>query len=184
MLRRWLALLCLCIIASAKVPRPLAKIVIQTPDRKNIDLKKYRGKVVMVVLFLTDCDDCLKMVNFASKLEAEFGTKGFQAVGVAVNDKAAYLVTPYVQRYRPSFPVGYLTTADLIKFLDLAPGVHPIAPMLMFIDHTGTVRFQYYGKDQAIFGENNKNLRVIVQGLIKQRDDNQAPERVTAPAKQ
>ncbi len=170
-------------VASAKVPRPLAKVVIQTPDRKNINPRSYRGKVMMVVLFLTDCDDCLKMVTFASKLESEMGSKGLQVLGAAVNDNAPYLVTPYIQRYRPTFPVGYLKQEELIKFLDLAPGVHPVAPMVLFIDHTGTVRFQYYGKDQTVFGENYKNLRIIVQGLIKQRDENTAPERVVAPAK-
>lgn len=184
MLRRLLAVLCLCVIASAKVPRPLAKIVIQTPDRKNIDLKKYRGKVLMVVLFLTNCDDCLSMVNFASKLESEFGSKGFQVVGVAVDDNAPYLVTPYVQRYRPTFPIGFLKKEDYVKLLDLAPDVRPVAPMLMFADQTGTVRFQYYGKDKPMFGQNNSTLRLIVQNLIKQRDENKQPERVTTPAKQ
>ena len=185
MLRRLVAILCLCTIAaSAKVGHPLANVIIQTPDRKNINLKKYRGKVLMVVLFLTDCDDCLKMVNFASKLEAEYGSKGFQAVGAAVNDKAAYLVTPYIQRYRPSFPIGYLNKDDLIKLLDLGPDVHPVAPMVMFVDPAGNVRFQYSGKDTAVFGENNSTLRLIVQNLIKQRDEGSAPQRVTTPAKQ
>ncbi len=183
MLRRLLAVLCLCMIASAKVPRPLGKVVIQTPDRKNIDPKKYHGKVLMVVLFLTDCEDCLKMVTFASKLESELGSKGFQVLGAAVNNNAPYLVTPYIQRYRPNFPIGYLKTEELIKFLDLPSDVRPVAPMVLFVDHTGTVRIQYYGKDQAVFGENYKTLRVIALGLMKQRDDNKAPERVVAPAK-
>lgn len=183
MLRRLLAILCLCTIAYAKVPRPLAHIVIQTPNRKNIDLRKYRGDVIMVVLFLTDCDDCVKMVNFASKLQTDFGSRGFQAIGAAVNDNAPYLVGPFIQRYRPNFPVGFLKKEELIKFLDLAPDVRPVAPMVMFIDHKDVVRFQYYGKDQAIFGENDRNLRVIVEGLMKQRDDKQAPTRVTTPAK-
>lgn len=183
MLRRLLAILCLCAIASAKVPRPLPNVVIETPDRKNINLKSYRGKVLMVVLFLTDCSDCLSMVNFASKLQDDLRSKGFQVVGAAVDDKAPYLVTQYVQRYRPSFPVGFLRKDPLIKLLDLAPGVAPFAPLIMFIDQTGTVRFQYSGKDTAIFGENYKTLRLIATNLIRQRDENKPPERVTAPAK-
>ena len=62
----------------------------------------------MVVLFLTDCDDCLKMVNFARSSNRNTD-RGIPGSGAAVNDKAAYLVTPYIQRYRPSFPIGYLT---------------------------------------------------------------------------
>jgi thiol-disulfide isomerase/thioredoxin len=183
MLRRLVAILCLCFVASAKVPRPLANVTIQTPDRRNINLKTYRGKVVMVVLFLTECDDCISMVNFASKLESEFGSKGFQAIGAAVDDNAPYLVGPYIQRYRPTFPVGFLKKEALIKLLDLAPDVRPVAPMLMFIDHTGTVRFQYFGKDKAIFGQNNSTLHMIVENLIKQHDENKAPQQVTTPVK-
>jgi hypothetical protein len=110
------------------------------------------------------------MVNFASKLESDYGSRGFQVVGVAVDDKAPYLVTPYIQRYRPNFPVGYLTTADLIKFMDLAPNVRPVAPMIMFIDSTGTIRIQYDGKNPSVFGENYSTLRVIAQGLLNQRE--------------
>ena len=183
MLRRLVAILCLCVIASAKVPRPLANVLIQTPDRKNINLRNYRGKVVMVVLFLTECDDCLNMVNFASKLESELGSKGFQVVGAAVDDNAPYLVGPYIQRYRPTFPVGFLKKDALVKILDLGPDVRPVAPMLMFIDHTGTVRFQYFGKDKAIFGQNNSTLHMIAENLIKQRDENKAPQQVIAPVK-
>lgn len=184
MLRRFLAVLLLCMIASAKTPRPLANIVIQTPDRKNINLKKYRGKVLFVVLFLTDCDDCLKMINFANKLESDFASRGLQVVGAAVDDNAPYLVTPFVQRYRPNFPIGFLKTPELIKFLDIGPDVHPIAPMVMFIDGNGTVRNQYYGRDTAIFGENYKTLRLIAQGLLNQREGKEVPLNPATPPKQ
>lgn len=170
MLRRFVAVLCLCAIAWAKTPRPLASILIRTPDRKDINLRKYRGKVLFIVMFLTDCDDCLKMISFANKLESDYGSRGFQAIGVAVDDKAPYLVTPFIQRYRPNFPIGYLPQAEMSRFLDLSPDVHPIAPMVMFVDSNGTVRNQYYGKDTAIFGENYKTLRLIAQGLLNQRD--------------
>jgi hypothetical protein len=170
-----MAVLCLCAIASAKTPRPLANIPIQTPDRKNISLKKYHGKVVFVVLFLTDCADCIKMVNFASQLQTDYASRGLQVIGAAVDDKAPYLVTPFVQRYRPNFPVGYLAQTDLVKFLDLAPDVRPIAPMVMFIDSNGTVRNQYYGKDTAFFADNYRTLRLITQGLLNQKDGKERP---------
>ena len=177
-LTRFAALLCLSAIVFAKVPRPLAQVTIKTPDRRNIDLRKYRGKIVFLVLFLTDCDDCIAMVNVASKMERDFGARGFQVIGAAVNDKAPYLVTPFIQRYRPTFPVGFLDNKDdIIRILDLGPGVRPVAPMVMFIDQSGNVRFQYSAKDGAMMAE--KNLRVIAEGLIRQRDEHAAPQRVT-----
>lgn len=182
-MRSLLAILCLSVIAYAKLPRPLANIPIQTPDRKSIDLKKYRGKVVMVVLFLTDCPDCIDMVNYAQKLETAYGARGFQVVGAAIDDNAAYQVTPFIQRYRPNFPIGFLDKDDLIKFADIPPNVRPIAPIVMFIDHKGTVRFQYYGADQWMLKDKEKNLRAITSGLINERNTNGTPQRITTPAK-
>jgi hypothetical protein len=181
---RLVALVCLSVmaltsVASAKVPRPLANLPIQTPDRKNIDLKRYHGKVLCLVLFLTECPECVGMVDFASKLQTDLGARGFQVIGVAVDDKAAYLVQPFVQRYRPSFPVGYLGKQDdIIKILDLAPGVRPVAPIIMFIDSTGFVRFQYSGKDTAFIND-RRTLRTIAEGLINQKDGKEQPVRVT-----
>jgi len=190
MFRHLLAIVWLSLVASAqmaKIPRPIAKIPIHTQDpKKSINLNSYRGKIVMVILFLTDCDDCLKMVNFASQLQNEFGPRGFQAVGAAVDpiDKLPYLIGAFVNRYRPGFPIGYLIKQDeIMSLLGLPPDARPFAPMLMFIDHTGTVRYQYYGRDKAIFGENYGNLRLIVENLLRQRDEHKVPNRVTTPVK-
>lgn len=183
--RRLVALLCLSLIAYAKVPRPLADVPIHTQDpKKNIRLKSYRGKVLMVILFLTDCQDCVKMINFAAKLQADFGPRGFQAIGAAVDDNAPYLIGPFSQRYRPGFPIGYLNKqTEIVHLLDFAPDASPSAPIMVFIDHTGTVRFQYTERDTAIFGPENRYLRLIVENLLRQRDAHKAPDRVTAPAK-
>lgn len=185
MLRRLLAILCLSLIAYAKTPRPLASVPIHTTDpKKNIDLKKYRGKILMVILFLTDCPECVNMLNFAGKLENEFGPRGFQVIGAAVDEKAPYLIGPFTQRYKPNFPIGYLNKQDeIVHLLDYAPDASPAAPILFFVDHVSTVRFQYTGRDTAVFGANNDNLRLIVANLLRQRDEHKEANRVVTPAK-
>jgi hypothetical protein len=181
MLRRCVLTLCLASIVFAKTPRPLANIPIQTPDRKGIDLKKYRGKVILLVLFATSCDECVGVVNLMGKLEKDYAARGFQAIGAAVDDNAAYLVTPFVQRYRPTFPIGFLEKEALIKIADIPQGQRPYVPIMMFIDHKGNVRVQYYGND-SFLKEVEKGTRAIVTGLINARDSGQEPQRVTAPA--
>ncbi|HTS78941.1 MAG TPA: TlpA disulfide reductase family protein [Bryobacteraceae bacterium] len=181
-MRRLLALLCLATIAWAKLPRQLANVPIETPDHRNIDLRKFRGKIVMVVLFLTDCDDCVDMINFASKLETQYASRGFQVVGAALNDAAPYEVAPFVQRYRPTFPIGFLRKDGLIKFADLSPQGHPVAPIIMFIDGLGVVRFEWQGHDVQL-KQKEKLFPAIILGLINQRDRHQEPERVTEPVK-
>lgn len=178
------ALVCFSALIYAKIPRPVANVIIQTPDRKNINLKNYRGKIVMLVLFLTDCDDCISTISLAGKLESTYGSRGFQVIGAAVNENAGYLVTPFIQRYRPNFPIGFLNKKeDIIRVLDLEPNVRPVAPLILFIDHLGNVRFQYSGRDKAVLNEMERNFPLIIGGLIKQRDDKLQPQRVNAPPK-
>jgi peroxiredoxin len=181
MLRRCLLSICILSLAFAKTPRPLANIPIQTTDRTGIDLKKYRGKIVLLVLFATSCDECVGVVNLMSKLQRDYGARGFQVIGAAVDDNAAYTVIPFVQRYRPPFPVGFLEKEALIKIADIPPGQRPFVPILMFINQTGNVRFQYYGNDPFL-KDVEKGTRAIATGLMNARDTGQEPQRVVAPA--
>jgi hypothetical protein len=181
MFRRFVLILWLASIVFAKTPRPLANIVIQTPDRKGIDIRKYRGKIVLLVLFATSCDECVGVVNLLSKLEKDYAARGFQAVGAAVDDNAAFLVGSFIQRYRPSIPVGYLEKDALIKIADIPPGQRPFVPIIIFIDEKGTARFQYYGNDPFL-KDVEKGTRAIVTGLMNARDTGKQPEKITAPA--
>jgi peroxiredoxin len=181
MLRRCLLLICVLSLAFAKTPRPFPNIPIQTTDRKGIDVKKYRGKIVLLVLFATSCDECVGVVSLMSKLEKDYAARGFQAIGAAVDDNAAYTVTPFIQRYRPPFPIGFLDKDALIKIADIPPGQRPFVPILMFINQTGNVRFQYYGNDPFL-KDVEKGTRAIVTGLMNARDTGQEPQKVVAPA--
>jgi hypothetical protein len=181
MLRRCLILICVLSLAFAKTPRPLPNITIQTPDRKGIDLKKFKGKVVLLVMFATSCDECVGVIGLMAKLQKDYAARGFQAVAAAVDDNAVYSMIPFVQRYRPPFPVGYLEKDALIKMADIPPGQRPFVPIMMFIDHKGTTRFQYYGND-PFMKDVEKGTRAIVTGLMNQRDTGKEPERIIAPA--
>src|SRR5271163_4722556 len=107
MLRRFLAGLCLSLLLStvtdAKTPRPLVDVPIQTPEQKPILLKKYRGQVIILVIFSTSCDDCIAILNFMGKLQQDYGARGLQVVGAAGDATAKYTLGPFMMRYRPVF---------------------------------------------------------------------------------
>src|SRR5205823_12219337 len=62
--------------------------IFPTPDGKKISIQQYKGKVIVAVLFATDCADCLKSIELLGKAQKEFASRGFQAVGAAVNLEA------------------------------------------------------------------------------------------------
>src|SRR5215471_1730672 len=125
MLQRCLAFLWVSAAACALVPRPLADIPIQTPDAKKINLRQYRGKVLLIAVISTSCGDCIRSVEMLNTIQKEFGQRGFQVIAAAVEENAAYKVGPFVARYRPSFPVGYLDREAAIKFLDISKTTRP-----------------------------------------------------------
>jgi peroxiredoxin len=166
MLRRITLFLCLLTTVEAAVPRPLANVPIQTPDLKKINLRQYRGKVLALIFFSTTCEPCTKTINVFDRLQKELGPRGFQTIAAAVNSNASYLVTPYTQRYRPSFPIGFLEEDATMKLADFDRDTHPFVPIVMFVDRQGTVRVQYFGKD-PVFKDAEKSFRGIVESLLK-----------------
>lgn len=170
LLRRTFALLLLsCGLVFGVLPRPLAPVVINRPDLKKIDiLKQYKGKVVLLVIMSTTCHDCQESVAWLNKLQEEFGSRGAQVVGAVGDTNAQYLLGPFEQRYRPKFPVGYLTKDEIIKIADVGPNVRPFVPIFMFIDKTSRVRFQYYGNDPFAHDAQKATFQ-IVSGLLNQR---------------
>jgi peroxiredoxin len=182
MLRRLLAVLCLLALSSAyaKTPRPLVDVPIQTPDRKNFLLKKYRGQVVVLVIFSTTCEDCVAILNFMNKLQQDYGARGLQVVAAAGDDNARFTLGPFIQRYRPTFPVGYMDKASIIRIADVPKDARPVAPIVLFIDRLGLVRFQYYGND-PFMKEPDKNFRAIATGLINSSERRVVPAPAPKP---
>jgi peroxiredoxin len=158
---------CLAIAALARTPRPLADMSIPAPGGKSIDLKQYRGKVVLLALITTTCAECIRSVDIFNRLQKEYGPQGFQMVAAAVNLSAKTDAGPFAERYKATFPVGYLDKVGMMRIADVPGDQKPFVPIVMFIDRSGVVRFQYFGND-AVMKDEEKSLRAIVGGLVKQ----------------
>jgi len=178
---RLLLPLCLLPLCFAQhTPRKFADVPIAGSDGKTIRLSQYPGKVLMIEMMLTDCPECLQTMQFMGRLQKEFGPRGFQAIGIALDPDAA-LVKPYAERYRFPFPVGHLDAAPAIKLLDLKETAHPVVPYILFVDWQGNVRFQYPA-DAPIFTSGEKNLKQIADGLLRQAAEKKGPQYETKPA--
>jgi cytochrome c biogenesis protein CcmG, thiol:disulfide interchange protein DsbE len=179
--RRLLVFLCLLPVCFAQhTPRRLADIPILTSEGKTIHVSQYRGKVLMIEMNLTDCPECLVTLQFMGDLQKEYGARGFQAIGIAL-DPSMQTVKPFAERYRFPFPFGFLEKDPAIKFLDLNATAHPIVPYLLFVDWMGSVRFQYAGND-PIWGQGQKGLRTIADGLLRQAEEKKGAQYETKPA--
>jgi len=150
----------------AAVPRPLADMQIPLPQGKLINLKSYRGKVLVVALITTECATCIKSIDILNRMQQEFGSKGVQMVAVAGDQNAQYVIEPFVQRYRPLFPVGYLNIEQMARLGDISPKENHNAPILIFVDRKGMVRQQVFGEN-PLFKTEEASLRQLIQDMLK-----------------
>jgi thiol-disulfide isomerase/thioredoxin len=150
----------------ASVPRPLADISVPTPGGK-IRLSQYRGKVMVVALISTTCEHCIVSMQLLSQLQKEYGPRGFQVFAVAADDMAAKMVGPLTRLRQPGFPLGYLDHNTTMELCDFKRDDHPFVPMYLFVDKKGTVRFQYSGNED-FFKAEEKNTKILIEGLLKQ----------------
>jgi len=151
---------------AAAVPRPLADMIIPVPSGKPINLKSYRGKVLLVAVISTDCERCIASIEILNRAQNEFGPKGFQVVAAAGDQNAQYMLEPFVQRYRPVFPMGYLNVDQMMRLGDIGKTERPFAPIFMFVDRKGMVRQQIYG-DNNFFKAEELSTRKAIQDMLK-----------------
>ncbi len=150
----------------AVTPRPLADMSISVPNGKPISLKSYRGKVLLVAVISTDCAACIKSIDILNRAQKDFGPQGFQVVAAAGDQNAQYMLEPFVQRYRPVFPIGFLNTDEMIRIGDVAKDQRPFAPIFLFVDRKGVVRQQFFG-DSPFFKAEETSTRKLIQDMLK-----------------
>jgi thiol-disulfide isomerase/thioredoxin len=110
------------------------------------------------------CDHCAASLKLLDQLQKEYGPR-FQALAIAADTNAEKMLT--VIHLEQGYPVGSLDQNTTMQVFDFKPNDHPFVPAYLFVDKKGTVRFQYFGKDE-FFKAEEKNMRTLIEGLLKQ----------------
>jgi hypothetical protein len=171
--------LCLGTLAQAasQVPFPLENVPIHAageaprlgpgsvplPPKSSpgfIDLKKYRGKAVIVAMISMTCGHCVNAVQYLVEIQKQYASQGLQVVGVAGDKDSEVNLPLWLERFRPNFPFGYLAQDPFLKLAGLPPDGRPFAPVMLFVDPRGVVRDRKFGND--------KDMKASVEGAILQ----------------
>src|SRR5215217_5365706 len=85
-------------LVAAEVPRKSPEYAAKTPAGGQLLLSQYKGKVVCLAFMYTTCPHCQALARMLTTLQAEYGPKGFQALGVAFDPGASKLVTDFIKQ--------------------------------------------------------------------------------------
>ncbi len=144
-------------------------------------LSSYRGKPVILTFILTYCSHCQHTTEVLGKLQREYGPRGLQVLSSAIEDMAAMALPDFLKRFQPPFPVGYNSRDQVLEYLQHPAMFKLMMPQVVFIDRQGVVRTQLGGDDPFFGGDQEKNFREKIEGLLKPGGPAVSQKKRTAP---
>lgn len=123
------------------LPRKAPELTFTVPNQGQKLLSQYRGKVVALELVYTTCPHCQHASQVMTKLQTEYGPRGFQALDVAFNDNSDLLVENFVKDFQVGFPVGWAPRDQVLAFLNLSVMDRFVVPQLALIDRKGMIHY-------------------------------------------
>ncbi len=128
--------------AETNTPRKAPELAFNVPGQGQKLLSQYRGKVVALEFIFTTCPHCQAASRVMTKYQQEFGSRGFQALDVAINDNADLAVDNFVKDYQVGFPVGWTTRDQMLTFMGFSMAERFVVPQLVLIDRKGMIHYQ------------------------------------------
>ena len=126
--------------ATTLVHKKAPEFVRPSLDHKRLDLKAYRGKVVLLNFWATWCAPCqVEMPSFVA-WQRKYGPRSLQVIGISMDDDPALARAAY-RKLKLNYPVAM---GD-VKLGDLYGGVLGL-PMTFLIDRHGKIRAEFHGE--------------------------------------
>jgi peroxiredoxin len=106
-----------------KERKPAPDFALKDADGKVVHLADYRGKVVLLDFWATWCGPCKIEIPWFMEMQRKNKDKGFEVLGVAMDDEGWEAVKPFVTDLRVNYRVviGNDATAELYGGVDALP---------------------------------------------------------------
>ena len=141
--------------ATAPVLHQMAPDFVRTDlAGRRFRLSNHRGKVILVSFWATWCEPCLSDLRPFSLWQKQLGSKGFQVVGISMDDMPS-TVENAIRRYKIGYPI--VMGDDVLA--DHYGGVLGL-PLSFLIDRSGRVAVRYQGEAHLL------EMRRIIEALL------------------
>jgi peroxiredoxin len=135
-------------LASPANRKPAPAFALATEDGKKIQVSDYRGKVLLLNFWATDCGGCVLEIPSFIEIEKAYRDKGFTAVGVSMDisyeglknaEEAWSRVKPFVAKHGVNYPIAMGDDA-----VSKAYALNSF-PATYLIDKSGKIAVAYVG---------------------------------------
>ncbi len=122
------------------VNKPAPPLELKDINGKTVKLSDYKGKVVVLNFWATWCPPCRKEIPGFIELQNQYGTKGLQFLGVALDEEGLSKVKPYVDKNPISYPILIGDPKGVARYGEMGA-----IPVTFIIDKKGVIRQNYVG---------------------------------------
>ena len=112
-------------------------------DNTNIELKKYRGKVVLLDFWASWCEPCRQSFAWMNKMQALYGKDGFKVVAVNL-DESHKDAQHFLKKTPAQFDIAYDPKGRTADAYDLS-----VMPSSFLINKKGQVIYKHRGFNSA-----------------------------------
>ena len=135
--------------------RKAPEIACKDLSGKKLNLRGFRGKVVLLNFWATWCAPCQLEMPVFSKWQQQYGPQGLQIVGISMDDDA-----PPVRKLVAELKLGYPVAMGDALLGERWGGVLGL-PLTYLIDRDGIVRAQFQGETDLDTIEKRLKLALV-----------------------
>lgn len=151
-------------LAAGEMNRPSPEFAFTMPGGRQDLLSNYKGKVVVLEFLFTTCPHCQQSATMLSRFQREYGAKGLQVMGVAINPDPD--IAGFSRQFATGFPVASGTRDAAMVYLQQSVMTQFYVPQIVFIDRKGVIRAQYGGTDSFLGAQQEANVRGMIEKLL------------------
>jgi cytochrome c biogenesis protein CcmG/thiol:disulfide interchange protein DsbE len=144
-------------IQPANDRRPAPEFTLKDSAGKTVNLKKYRGKVVVLDFWATWCHGCKEEIPWFSEFERKYSGKGLRVIGISLDEEGWKTVKPFLAGVDIPYRIvlGDDSTAKKYSIGNM--------PDTFLIDRRGRIAAAYTGLvDRA-------NIEANIRSMLAQR---------------
>ncbi|HSI89363.1 MAG TPA: TlpA disulfide reductase family protein [Pyrinomonadaceae bacterium] len=151
-------------------------------DGSNSTVAQRGGKVVLVNMWATWCGPCREEMPELVKMQNEHGEKGFEVIGLNVDDEPEDMVREFVTEMNLNYTITWGNEEMITALMRLSRS--EAIPQSFLIDREGNLRGVFKGASPREITKMKENVDKVVEGLpttAEPADTAQAAEQ-TQPA--